>query len=72
MAHVALLYFSNDTFGNLNLIRYYGTSKFIRLQSVDEFAKTALQEQRQLFEFYKVHLIPKNICKKIRPIGSER
>ena len=42
---------------------------------VDEFDKTAIQEQRiqrQLLGFYKDHLVPKNIYEKICPIGLKK
>ena len=50
------------------------TIKFTILGSVDDFDKTAIQEQGiqcELLRFYNEHLIPKMIYKKIHPIGSQ-
>ena len=52
---------------------FNGNTKFVTLESVENFDKTALQErriQRKVRNFYRVELIPKNVYEKIRPIES--
>ena len=61
-----------DSHGDVNNIAdiLNDTSKFLHLGGVDEFDKTAIQEQRiqrLLFGFCKDNLIPKNIYEKIHP-----
>ena len=54
---------------------FNGNTKFVTLESVENFDKTALQErriQRKVRNFYRVELIPKNVYEKIRPIESQR
>ena len=51
------------------------TTKFKIVACVDEFDKTAIQEQRiqsELIGFYNEQLITKNIYEKIHPVGSLR
>ena len=48
------------------------TIKFKILGSVDEFNKTAIEEQRMQREYYKNHQIRKKIYEKICPVGSQR
>ena len=53
----------------------HNADKFKILARVDEFDKTAIEEQQiqhELLEYYKNHLIPKEVYEKIRPVGYQR
>ena len=47
------------------------SSKFTLVGSLDEFIETATQDNHIRCHLLSFFTIPKNICKKMRPIGSQ-